>query len=175
MEIFATLEKREYSFDAHRDFIQLIVFSFLAFAIPFLFSHPQALTGVIVNSFLVLAALCMKGKNVLPVILLPSLGALANGLLFGPLTIFLVYLIPFIWIGNFLLVYGIKSMMGSGYWSAGIVSSLVKAGAIFLPAYGLFLAGVIPEALLIPMGALQLGTALAGVAIVGVGKNVLGK
>ena len=174
MEVFATLQKREYSFDAHRDFIQLIAFSFLAFMIPFLFPGPQILTGIIVNSFLVFAALGMKGKNVLPVIMLPSLGALANGLLFGPFTIFLVYLIPFIWIGNFLLVYGIKHFIGSGYWSAGVISSVLKAGAIFLPAYGLYLAGVIPEVLLIPMGVLQLGTVLGGVAIIGIGKRIVG-
>ncbi len=178
MEIFAILEKREYKFDAHRDFIQLIVLSFLAFAIPFIFSHPQLLTGVAVNALLVFAALGMRGKNILPVIMLPSLGALANGLLFGPLTIFLVYLIPFIWIGNFVLVFGIKHFMNEeklGFWKAGIVSSVLKAGAIFLPAYGLYLAGVLPEMLLIPMGALQIGTALGGLAIIGIGKTVLEK
>jgi hypothetical protein len=175
--LYATLDKREYECDARLDLLSLVGFSFLAFAIPFLFPHPQAVTGVLVNAFLVVAALSMKGRSVLPVILLPSVGALANGLLFGPLTIFLVYLIPFIWIGNFLLVFGIKRLAhegGLGYWASGIASSVVKAAAIFLPAYGLHLAGLLPEALLVPMGILQAGTALAGVAIVGVGKKLLG-
>jgi hypothetical protein len=175
--VYATLNKRKYEYDARTDLVQLVGFSFLAFAIPLLFSHPQVLTGVLVNAFLVVAALTMKGKGVLPVILLPSMGALANGILFGPLTIFLIYLIPFIWIGNFVLVYLVKFLSherGFGYWASGAASSAVKAAAIFVPAYGLYLGGVVPEALLIPMGALQLGTALGGVALVGVGKRLLG-
>ena len=174
MEICTTLEKREYSFSAGKDFVQLIVISFLAFAIPFLFPHPQILTGVVVNALLVFAALGMRGNSVLPVILLPSIGAIANGLLFGPLTIFLVYLVPFIWIGNFLLVYGIKHFAGMGFWKAGAVSAFLKAGAIFLPAYFLFAAGVLPEALLIPMGALQVATALGGIVLIGMGKRIVG-
>lgn len=175
MEICTTLEKRKYSFSVKRDFVQLIVISFLAFAIPFVFPHPQILTGIVVNALLVFAALGMRGNSVIPVILLPSIGAVANGLLFGPLTIFLIYLIPFIWIGNFLLVYGIKHFAEMGFWKAGIVSSVLKAGAIFLPAYGLYLTGVIPEILLIPMGILQIGTALGGIALIGVGKRIMKK
>jgi len=173
MEVYTTLEKREYSFSAERDFIQLIVISFLAFAIPFVFPHPQILTGIVVNALLVFAALGMRGNSVLPVILLPSIGAVANGLLFGPLTLFLVYLIPFIWIGNFLLVYGIKHFAEMGFWKAGAVSAFLKAGVIFLPAYLLFVAGVLPEALLIPMGGLQIATALGGIALIGVGKRMI--
>lgn len=173
--IYATLNRREYEFDGRTDLLNLVGFSFLAFAIPFLFSHPQAVTGVLVNAFLVVAALSMKGRSVVPVILLPSIGALANGILFGPLTIFLIYLIPFIWIGNFVLVYLVKKLMGGhGYWLSGGIASVVKAGAIFLPAYGLYLGGVLPEAMLVPMGLLQLGTALGGVALVGIGKRLLG-
>jgi len=178
MEVFATLEKREYSFSAHRDFIQLIVLSFLAFSIPFIFPGPQLLTGVIVNLFLVFAALGMRGNNIFPVIMLPSLGALANGLLFGPFTIFLAYMIPFIWIGNFFLVFGIKELLYKfklGFGIAGVGATILKAGAIFLPAYGLYLAGVVPEALLVPMGILQVATALCAVILVGVGKRMLGK
>ncbi len=175
--IYATLEKREYAHNAQMDLLQLVGFSFLAFMIPFLFPHPQILTGVAVNAFLVAAALSMKGKSLLPVILLPSIGALANGILFGPLTIFLIYLIPFIWLGNFLLVYLVKYLAHEGkmgYWISGGIASVVKAAAIFIPAYGLYLGGVLPEALLIPMGILQAGTALGGVAVVGIGKRLLG-
>ena len=178
MEVFATLEKREYSFSAHRDFIQLIVLSLLAFSIPFIFPGPQLLTGVIVNLFLVFAAVGMRGNNIFPVIMLPSLGALANGLLFGPFTIFLVYLIPFIWIGNFILVFGIKELLYKfklGFGGAGISATLLKSGALFLPAYGLYLAGVVPKALLIPMGVLQLVTALSAVVLVGIGRGLVRK
>ena len=176
--IYATLMKREYKFSGEMDFAQLVVFSFLAFSIPFFFPHPQLVTGVIVNAFLVFAALGMGGRNVLPVVMLPSIGAIANGLLFGPLTIFLVYMVPFIWIGNFLLVFGIKHFMqeaGRSFAEAGAASALLKAGAIFLPAYLLYLGGVLPEALLLPMGAVQLATAVGGVIVVGAGKKIIGK
>ncbi len=176
--IYATLMKREYSFTRERDFAQLLVFSFLAFSIPFFFPHPQLLTGVIVNAFLVFAALGMEGRSVLPVVMLPSIGAVANGLLFGPLTIFLVYLVPFIWIGNFVFVFGIKHVMQEkegGFVEAGAASALLKASAIFLPAYLLYLGGVFPEALLLPMGAVQLATAVGGIIVVGAGKKIVGK
>lgn len=167
-EIYATLNRREFELDSRREMLELIILSFLAFAIPFLFPGPQLLTGAIVNSFLVFAALRMRGANLLPVILLPSLGALANGIVFGPLTIFLIYLIPFIWAGNFLLVYGIKKLAfgrGMNFWAAGGMSAFAKSIAIFLPAYALFLWGVLPEAMLIPMGIIQFATAIIGVGI----------
>ena len=174
-EAFATLEKREFAYSSERDFIQLIVFSALAFSIPLFFPQPQLLTGLLVNSFLVFAALGMKGKGVLPVIMLPSIGALANGLLFGPFTFLLVFMAPFIWMGNFALVFGIKRFSGEkGFWRAGAVSAFLKAGMIFVPAYLLYAAGVLPEIMLIPMGAIQLATALGGVALVGMGKRIMG-
>ncbi|MFP3950438.1 MAG: hypothetical protein ACLFUZ_05120 [Candidatus Micrarchaeia archaeon] len=176
--IYATLMKREYTFSRERDFAQLVVFSFLAFSIPFFFPHPQLVTGIIVNAFLVFAALGMDGRNVLPVVMLPSIGAIANGLLFGPLTIFLIYMVPFIWIGNFVLVLGIKHFMqdvGKNFAEAGGTSVLLKAGVIFLPAYLLYLGGVLPEALLLPMGAVQLATGVGGLIVVGAVQRIIEK
>jgi hypothetical protein len=172
--VYATLEKTQYELDSKREMLELVALSFLAFAIPFLFPGPQLLTGIVVNSFLVFAALRFKGAKLLPVILLPSLGALANGFVFGPLTFFLIYLIPFIWMGNFLLVYGIKHFSferGLNFWGAGFASAIVKSAVIFIPAYLLFFFGVLPEAMLIPMGIAQFATAIGGVAIAGIGRK----
>ncbi len=174
--VYATLEKTQYELDSRREMLELAALSFLAFAIPFLFPGPQLLTGIIVDSFLVFAAFRVRGAKLLPVILLPSIGALANGFVFGPLTIFLIYLIPFIWVGNFLFVYGIKQLAfekGMGFWSAGAVSALVKSAAIFIPAYLLYAGGVLPEAMLLPMGVMQFATASGGVAIAGIGKEMI--
>jgi len=174
--VYATLEKTQYELDSRREMLELAALSFLAFAIPFLFPGPQLLTGVIVNSFLVFAALRFRGAKLLPVILLPSLGALANGFVFGPLTIFLIYLIPFIWMGNFLFVYGIKRLAlerGMSFWGAGVASAFVKSVAVFIPAYALFFFGALPEAMLVPMGIVQFATAIGGIAVAGIGKEMV--
>ncbi|MEM4272325.1 MAG: hypothetical protein QXH30_01940 [Candidatus Bilamarchaeaceae archaeon] len=175
-EIYATLEKCGFELDERREAVEVAALSFFAFSIPFLFPGPQLLTGIAVNAFLAAAALRVRGWKLLPVILLPSMGALANCFVFGPLTIFLIYLIPFIWMGNFLFVYGIKHFAlgrGTGFWWAGAVSAVAKSIAIFIPAYALFSVGVLPQAMLFPMGPMQLVTAAGGVAIVGAGKEIL--
>ncbi|MBU0627442.1 hypothetical protein KKG31_04880 [Patescibacteria group bacterium] len=66
---------------------------------------------------LVLSALNLKKYAILPIILLPSLAVLARGLIFGPFTIFLLYMIPAIWLGNFLLVWGIKYFHLTKNWN----------------------------------------------------------
>ena len=68
----------------------------LAFLVPMIFSSPQWLIGTMVNALLFIAALKLDFKKQLPIIILPSLGALAHGVLFGPLTVFLLYFLPFI-------------------------------------------------------------------------------
>lgn len=176
--VYATLGKTHYELDSRREMLEIVLLSFLAFSIPFVFPGPQLLTGIVVNSFLVFAALRIRGAGVLPVVLLPSLGALASGIVFGPLTIFLIYTIPSIWIGNFLFVYGIKHFAferGMNFWGAGIASAFVKSVAIFIPAYALFFFGVLPEAMLAPMGILQFATALGAVGVAGIGKEIAKK
>ena len=55
-----------------------------AFAIPFLITGPQLLTGTIVNTFLYIAsAKQLNRKSLYLIALLPSLGAVSNGILFG--------------------------------------------------------------------------------------------
>ena len=88
--------------------LSVIIFSALCFAVPFLIGHPQLFVGSVVNAALVFAALHFKKYQILPIIILPSLAVATRGLVFGPFTIFLVYLIPFIWLGNMALVWGIK-------------------------------------------------------------------
>lgn len=144
--------------------IQMIFYSVLAFFIPFFLGHPQWAVGVIVNTALILGATYLRGYKVLPVILLPSIGVLIAGLIFGPLTMYLVYLIPFIWIGNALYVYCHRHFMFKKWNSlASIgVTSVIKSVFIAIGAIILYVFGVIPAALLIPMSILQLGTAIGG-------------
>ena len=157
------------AFENHFEKIELVFYALLGFFVPFFFGHPQILIGTIVNSMLVSAALYSRGYKLIPLALTPSLGVLASGMLFGNLTVFLVYLIPFIWIGNFLIIYGMKFFYlhaKVNYWISSVISSIVKAGFIFGSALVLVSFGIIPAALLVPMGLLQVETALAGCAVV---------
>lgn len=154
--------------------IHAIFYSLLAFFIPFIIGHPQYVVGIIVNASLILGATYLKGYKLLPVILLPSLGVLTAGLIFGNYTIFLVYLIPFIWVGNSLYSYSYKHLQNSGMNKlfSIISSSGLKAIFLFLSALLLVTLGIIPSIFLTAMGVLQLVTALiGGVVAIGIIKT----
>ena len=153
----------------------LTVLGFLAFIVPIVFAHAsfqnQLIIGIAVNFLLASSALNLGLKRTLPIILLPSLGALASGIVFGPFTIFLVYLVPFIWVGNAVYAWIISSFaQKTGYLALISGASLAKALAIFVPTLGLFYFGLVPEVLLIPMGILQFATALVGGTLAGITK-----
>lgn len=163
--IYATLDRTTYELREEYENIELFVYSLAAFAIPLLFPHPQLLTGTLVNAFLVMAALHFRGWKVLPLVMLPSMAAVLNGVLFGPFTVFLLYMMPFIWLGNFALVYLFKMMFvanKTSYFLALGVSSLAKAGLLFGVALLLVNADILPALFLSAMGLVQLGTAITG-------------
>jgi hypothetical protein len=147
-----------------RQYIESFALSALGFLIPVLFGHPQILVGVLVNAFIVRAAMSLPLKRALPVVFTPVLGAIARGLLFGPLTVYLVLMAPFIWAGNLILLWAFsgRRMQDSGFVLRLGASSIAKAGLIYSGAFILFNAGLVPAALLPAMGVLQLSTALAG-------------
>jgi hypothetical protein len=128
--------------------------------VPFFFSNPQLLVGSIVNFILAYAAFELPWKKIMPIIFLPSIAALLSGLIFGPMSSFLLYMVPFIWAGNILLVFYIKRFWSSA--RSAVIPSVYKAGLIFSAALLLHAAGVVPAVFLIAMGPLQLITALAG-------------
>jgi hypothetical protein len=164
-DIFATLNAVSYEFREEYENIELFFYSILAFAIPFLFPHPQLLTGTLVNAFLIMAALHFRGWKAAPIVMLPSIAAVLNGALFGPFTIFIVYMMPVIWVGNFLLVYLFKQThvaSGMDYWVALGASALAKSALLFGAAYLLVNSGILPAIFLTTMGIMQLGTAIAG-------------
>lgn len=143
----------------------LFVLGGLGFLIPFLLNHVQLFVGPVVNAMLVASALFLRGKKILPLVLMPSLGALAGGLMFGGFTMYLLYMVPFIWAGNLIIVYAIKFMhlgRGMNYWASAGIASAVKAAFLFCSAFALYSFGIIPVLFLTAMGAMQLFTALAG-------------
>ena len=139
----------------------------LLVAVPIFFGHPQILVGVIVNLILIYIAVNFRKHALLPAIFLPSLAALARGVLFGPFTIYLAIFAPFIWIGNAIFIMAIRYFLMKNLWRivTFIVSSGLKAG--FLAGITLILMQFvkIPPVFLQAMGVLQLLTALIASAV----------
>ncbi len=147
--------------------IQMVLLSMIGFFIPFVLGHPQILVGIIVNAMLIIGATYLKGHKLLPLILLPSLGVLTAGVLFGNYNMFLLYLIPLIWLGNLVYVYvykhlnlaehGLKNnLLGIG------IASILKSGLLFGVTFVLVQLAVLPELFLTAMGILQITTAILG-------------
>jgi len=144
-------------------YYSLIAVSFL---IPLLISGPQLLTGSVVNAFLFLTVYFFEKKQTLPIIMLPSIGAVLNGLVFGTFTPFLLYFLPFIWMGNYILSFVFAKMhKKSSIISSVFISSLCKALFLFLIANIYVGVQVVPSIFLKAMGLFQLGTALIGGAL----------
>jgi len=144
--------------------VHLALYSFAAFLVPFMLGHPQILVGCIVNCALILGATYLKGHKLIPVILLPSIGVLTAGIMFGTFTPFLLIMVPFIWIGNAVYAYGYKALHSKtkSYLLSVGVSSIVKAGLLFSAAFALVSMNLLPAMFLTAMGWLQLTTALIG-------------
>lgn len=163
-----------YEFSNKQQVIEMVVYSFVCFFLPLFIGHPQIVVGVVVNTLLIMSALNMQKYKLLPVIILPSLGALSRGALFGPFTIYLVYMIPSIWLGNFIIVYLFKLLYLNkkiNYFVTLVAAASLKALFLFLTAFILFKLNVIPVMFLTAMGIMQFTTAFsAGFFAFGVSK-----
>lgn len=156
---------QDYALSNIHQYFEMAVYSVVCFFLPLMIGHPQIVVGIVVNALLITSALNLKGHKLLPVIILPALGAFSRGALFGPFTIYLLYLIPFIWIGNAILVFSfkwIKLHLKKNYWLTLCIGALLKSGFLFLAAFSLYKLGIIPAVFLTAMGMLQLTTALGG-------------
>jgi hypothetical protein len=160
-----SLFKQEYRLSEVQEYAEMAIYATVAFALPFLLGGQQLLVGSVVNCVLVLAALNIRGKKLLPVILLPSVGAYLAGMIFGVASSALLIMIPFIWVGNSILVFSMKkltlSMKKNRILSLG-VGAAVKSGFLFLAAFILFSFGFVPAVFLTAMGIVQLVTASVG-------------
>ncbi|MFH1094880.1 MAG: hypothetical protein V1728_01555 [Candidatus Micrarchaeota archaeon] len=161
---FSSWHLYDYELSAMQENLEMAVYCVVCFFLPFFLSE-QLVLGTLVNAGLVLGALNLRGWKVLPVILLPSFGVLAAGLLFGSFTYHLVALIPAIWVGNALLVWAVKEFaltkkmnrllaLGVGIGS--------KVAWLFGITFALVSLGFVPAMFLTAMGPVQLYTAAAG-------------
>ncbi|NMB84278.1 hypothetical protein GYA28_03230 [Candidatus Roizmanbacteria bacterium] len=136
----------------------------LAFLIPLFISGPQWLTGTTVNCLLFLTSTRLSKKNLYLVTVLPSLGALTHGLLFGTMTKYLIYMIPFIWAANFILIWTFSRLLSEfdNVWIAVLASSLTKSVFLYGGVAAMFGIGLVPKLFIASMGIVQLYTSLSG-------------
>jgi hypothetical protein len=163
--ITESLFRQEYSLTRLQEYAEMAAYAAISFSLPFLLGHEQLLVGAAVNCALVLAALNLKGARLLPVIILPSIGAYLAGLVFGAASSALLYMLPFIWAGNALLVLAVKYFVldkKTNRVAALGIGATAKAAFLFASALALLSFSMVPAAFLTAMGILQIATALLG-------------
>ena len=139
----------------------------------FMATHSQLIVGSIVNTALVISALYLKGwKKILLIVTMPSISTIFSGYIFKTASIYMVYMIPFIWLGNLALIYVYKSLFinkNKNYFLTGIIGIILKVLIIFGFFSLLNICGVFPSKL-VPvlknaMGYIQAITASIGVVL----------
>ncbi|MEM4368058.1 MAG: hypothetical protein QXO21_03480 [Candidatus Anstonellales archaeon] len=169
-EILSSINLKEHKMPNFLENAEIFYYTLVAFSLPFVISHTQQqfMVGTVVNAMLVLAALNIRGYKILPIIILPSIAVFLAAALFGQETKFILYLMPFIWVGNSILILGIKYLHFRKKMNeivAYIISSFLKASFLFLSSLILVFINLIPAQFLTIMGIMQLMTALAGCAV----------
>ncbi len=188
MERENTLNKTIYNFSEKIDMIQTIIIALIAFLVPtflaqlisvvfgkqsVIVANSQIIVGSIVNTALIMSAINIKGwKKIIAIVTMPSISTILSGYIFGTASVYMVYMIPAIWLGNFALIYTYKLIMlnkNKNYFLAGIVGIILKVLIIFGAFELLNVFNVFPEKLVnnlqTAMGMTQLITATIGMII----------
>ena len=188
MEKESIINKRITDFSKATDTIQTILIFLIALLVPtflgeilnkvfgatsVIATNSQLIIGSIVNTALVVTAINLKGwKKIIGVVTMPSISTILGGYVFKSASVYMVYMIPAIWLGNFALVYSYKAILlgkQKNYFFAGIVGIIIKVAIIFASFNILNLFGIFPEKLVSTlqtnMGAVQAITATIGVVI----------
>ena len=188
MDKEGVINQKVREFSKQTDIIQTVIIFLVAFLVPtFLGSlitnvfgktsviatKSQLIVGSIVNVALILTALNLKGPaKILGVVTMPSVSTILSGYVFKTASPYMAYMIPAIWIGNFLLIYSYKLLFVSknkNYILASIVGIALKVAVIFGVFSILKLFGIFPEKLIsnlqVAMSTTQLITATIGAVI----------
>lgn len=138
-------------------------------------SNSQYIVGTLVNTLLILAGVNAKGlKNVIGIVTLPSISALLGGLVLKASSIYTVYMIPAIWVGNFAIIYLYRYLFVKkklNYIVTSLIAIITKCAAIYAGFRLLVAANIIPgaskvfTALNVAMGTNQLITATIGAVV----------
>lgn len=186
MENVKTMEQSVSDFSKKSEIIQTILIWVLALVVPtFLGSlikevfgatsviaqNSQIIVGTIVNTLLILSALNLKGFwKIAAVVTAPSVSTILSGFVFKSASVYMAYMIPAIWVGNFALIYAYKLIMlakKKNYFLAGVVGIVVKVVVIFGAFSLLNVFGIFPEKLVANLSA-AMSTTQAITATLGV-------
>ncbi len=188
MEKETVINQRVHDFSKSIDIIQTILIYLIALLVPtflgellknvfpatsIVVTKSQLIIGSMVNASLIVTAMNLKGwAKILGVVTMPSISTILGGYVFKTASVFMVYMIPAIWVGNFALVYAYKKILvqkNKNYFIAGIVGIVIKVAIIF-GAFGILnLMGIFPRKLVTnlqtAMGMTQGITATVGMII----------
>lgn len=188
MEKETVINQRVHDFSKSIDIIQTILIYLIALLVPtflgellknvfpatsIVVTKSQLIIGSMVNASLIVTAMNLKGwAKILGVVTMPSISTILGGYVFKTASVFMVYMIPAIWGGNFALVYAYKKILvqkNKNYFIAGIVGIVIKVAIIF-GAFGILnLMGIFPRKLVTnlqtAMGMTQGITATVGMII----------
>lgn len=138
-------------------------------------ANNQYILGPVVNAALIYAALRFKKVyNVIGVVLLPSISVAILGAI-GINAVFMMYMIPFIWLGNMTIFISFRYLFrniknsSARYAITAIIGIGLKVAIIFVGFVVLRSCGVFPtpiaQKLYVMMGVVQLITATCGAVV----------
>lgn len=145
-----------------KEFILLGQFAvFLGLAVFAPFFNNQLITGTLINSLLIVSVFIFSITGASLLAFLPS----SISLFLGLLPAAMAPMIPFIILGNLILVYIVDVLRKKNYLMTGILGAVAKAGFLYTVSYVLFnffLNGAGAKIASSMMGYMQLLTALMG-------------
>lgn len=186
MENTNILEKRMYDVTKATEIIEIILISLCVFLTPIIIpellklffgstsiisTNSQLVVGTIVNTSLIIAGINVKGwKKIFSVVTLPSIAAILSGSILNTSSVYNMYMIPAIWLGNYLIIYLYRYLFVTkkiNYIFSSIVSIIIKVSIIFAGFNLLLKISIIPNGpvanvLFTAMGINQLITASLG-------------
>jgi hypothetical protein len=149
-----------------RNYIRFVIVSYvLAFFIPVLLGQFTWVCGVFINAIYILAAMNFHKNSFLPILFIPSIEKVAGALAFSIFFPFLLYLLPFIWVGNISYVYlfrYFKSKWANKSFLSLFIASIVKTAVIVIGTIVLYLVGEVYYSFILLVGAVQLFSAFIG-------------
>lgn len=144
------------------------------FIFPFLITQ-QLILGTLVNALLIKSAIDYNSKKVLTLSIVPSLAVLSSGYVFGSLTYHVIYMLPFIWVGNLVIMVLMRKLFvesKKNYFTSGLIAAVAKTIFLFSIAFVLMTQALVPAVFLTAFGIIQFITAIVGLIVVFVTKTV---
>jgi hypothetical protein len=147
--------------------LALSLYSLILFTLPILIPN-QLILGTIVNALLIRVALTRKEKRFYLLAALPSTSALLTGILFASASTMLFAMIPFIIVGNLVLMKIFKIFFvkqRKNYALVSIFGALLKSALLFASALILIQFSLVPLAFATTFGVMQFITATLGATV----------